>query len=80
MLGKEETQQRVRHHYQALRHVATGHRDCAGDMICRHDRVYTPNGQAAVLWVGRKWTLRYSGGAVEGLNRYDAAQLRRQVR
>lgn len=64
----------------ANRHVATGHLDCAGEMFYRHDQVVTPAGTAVVLWVGRKWTLRYSGGAVEGLNRYDAAQLRRQAR
>ena len=80
MLGKEETQQRVRHHYQALRHVATGHRDCAGDMICRHDRVYTPNGQAAVLWVGNVWVLLYQDKSVAKLNDYCAANLRRAAK
>lgn len=80
MLRKEEAQQRIRHHYQALRHVATGHYDCAGEMICRHDLVATRNGQAAVLWVGGRWMLRYSGGVVEGLNQHGAAQLRRLAR
>lgn len=38
------------------------------------------NGQAAVLWVGGRWMLRYSGGVVEGLNQHGAAQLRRLAR
>lgn len=59
------------------KHIATGHYDCAGEMICRHDLVVTRNGQAAVLWVGNKWMLRYSGGAVEELNRHGADDLRR---
>lgn len=49
-------------------------------MICRHDLVETRNGQAAVLWVGGRWMLRYSSGLVEGLNQHDAAQLRRLAR
>ena len=59
------------------KHIATGHHDCAGEMICRHDLVVTRTGQAAVLWVGNKWMLRYTGGVAEGLNQYDAANLRR---
>lgn len=46
----------------------------------RPDVVETRNGQAAVLWVGDRWTLRYSGGVVEGLNQHGAAQLRRLAR
>lgn len=77
MLGKEETLQRVRHHYQTLRHIATGHYDCAGEMICRHDAVQTPAGRAYVLWAGGRWMLYYSRQQVEGLNRRGAADLRR---
>ncbi len=61
----------------ANRHVATGHLDCAGEMICRHDQVVTPAGTAVVLWVGRSWMLRYSGGVVEGMNQRGASVLRR---
>mgnify|MGYP007101833119 FL=1 len=57
--------------------IATGHYDCCGEMICRHDLVVTSTGQAAVLWVGNKWMLRYTGGAVEELNQHGAADLRR---
>ncbi len=80
MLGKEEAQQRVRHHYQALRHVATGHFDCAGDMIYRRDTVFTPAGQAAVLWVGNVWVLLYQDKSVAKLNDYCAANLRRAAK
>ena len=59
------------------KHIATGHYDCTGEMICRHDLVET---QAAVLWVGGRWMLRYSSGLVEGLNQHGAAQLRRLAR
>ena len=62
---------------QNNRHFGTGHFDCAGEMIHRHDRVYTPAGLGAILWVNRGWVLRYEDRTVEKLNQYSAAQLRR---
>lgn len=62
------------------RHYGTGHFDCAGEMIHRHDTVFTPAGRAAVLWVGGCWMLRYDNRTVEKLNHYGAADLRRQAK
>lgn len=59
------------------RHVATGHYDCCGDMICRHDTVMTAAGACRVLWVGAAWLLWFGGHRTEKLNEHQAKNLRR---
>ena len=69
---------------------ATGHIDRDGRMIHRHDKVAVtrrphyintdydaaPAAPAHVLWVGRKWLLRFENGATEELNNYGQKELK----
>ena len=57
--------------------VATGHRDCCGDMIYDGDTVVTRNGHGRAVWLEGKWYLKFSDLSVEALNRYPAGELRR---
>lgn len=62
-----------------LIHVATGHRDCCGDMIYEGDTVVTRNGHGRAVWLEDKWYLQFSDLSVEVLNHYPAGELRRLV-
>ena len=62
-----------------LIHVATGHRDCCGDMIYEGDTVVTRNGHGRAVWLEERWYLQFSDLSVEALNRYPAGELRRLV-
>lgn len=62
-----------------LIHVATGHRDCCGDMIYEGDTVVTRKGHGRAVWLENKWYLQFSDLSVEALNHYPAGELRRLV-
>ena len=62
---------------ELLIHASTGHRDCCGDMIHEGDMVITKDGHGRIVWLDRKWWLRFSDQSVEALNRFPADALRR---
>lgn len=61
---------------KAKEHQPTGHRDCCGDMIRRHDTVATVSGEGRILWVRDSWMIWYGGRHLEPLNAYGKSHIR----